>query len=56
MRKYVEIDSKNDSNNDKNTSTNLTIRKSKKIGMESVVVLIQHEKQHQSTSYFCQMQ
>ena len=50
------MDSKNDSNTDKNSSTNLTIRKSKEIGMESMVVVIQHEEQHQSTSYSCQMQ
>ena len=50
------MDSKNDSNTDKNPSTNLTIRKSKEIGMESVVVVIQHEEQHQSTAYSCQMQ
>jgi hypothetical protein len=36
--------------------TNLTIRKSKELGMESMVVVIQHEEQHQSTAYSCQMQ
>ena len=46
------MDSKNDSNTSKNPSTNLTIRKSKEIGMEFVVVVIQHE----STAYSCQMQ
>ena len=51
-----EMDSKNDSNTNKNPSTNLTIRKLKEIGMESVVVVIQHEEQHQSTAYSCQMQ
>ena len=50
------MDSKNDSNTNKNPSTNLTIRKLKEIGMESVVVVIQHEEQHQSTAYSCQMQ
>ena len=50
------MDSKNDSNTDKNSSTNLTIRKSKEIGMESMVVVIQHEEQHQSTAYSYQMQ
>ena len=50
------MDSKDFSNTDKNHSTNLAIRESKEIGMESVVVAIQHEEQHQSTAYSCQMQ
>ena len=50
------MDSKNDSKTDKNPSTNLTIRKSKEIGMESVVVAIQHKEQHPSAIYSCSIE
>ena len=53
---YRDLHAKNDSNTDKNHSTNLTKRESKEIGMQSMVVVIQHEEKHQSTAYSCQMQ